>query len=207
MAAELIITDRYLDQFDPLSSVTLVGPMANRIEQLTEPVIFVDGGSNWREGKVGVSVGDGDSSSNKLDVLLNPEKDFSDLSFALESLGNRFRQVQLCGFLGGRADHQLLNYGAVAHFLSARQSATCVWFEREISAYSTGSWQINVNGVFSLVVFEPTHIELQGDCKYHIPAATMVKPVSSFGLSNEGHGRISLSNSAAVFIFHNPLLT
>lgn len=195
--------DRYLEQFDRQGTITLVGPMTPAAVAVVEPVIFVDGGANWRQNRIGLSVGDGDSSNQPLDIVLNPHKDFSDLAFALDIIGQRFKRVNLIGFVGGRQDHQLLNFGAAAHFLHARQQQTVLWFEQTIAAYSAGRWAIEVHGTFSLIVFTTATVELSGDCKYPILPATIIEPVSSFGLSNQGHGVVTLDTGAPVFIFHN----
>ena len=199
---DMIIAEQYLSGFEHSAELLLIGPMPSIRVSITEPVIFVDGGSNIREGNTGITVGDGDSANQKMDISLNPAKDFSDLSFALDLIPSRFSRVLLAGFLGGRHDHHLLNYGAVVKFLDGRET-TIVWFEREITAYSAGEWRFTVNGSFSLVVFQPTRVTLQGECKYHIPANTLVQPVSSFGLSNEGDGFVDMTCDAPVFIFHN----
>ena len=78
----------YLSRYRKDEVLTLTGPLYCDKETeigFTEPVIFVDGGTQWRLGEEGIAVGDGDSSQFKMDILLNPDKDFSDLAFALES--------------------------------------------------------------------------------------------------------------------------
>ena len=73
------IVSSYLDGFNGSDEILLVGPMPADRLAITEPVIFVDGGSNRREKTIGLSVGDGDSANQPMDIRLNPEKDFSDL--------------------------------------------------------------------------------------------------------------------------------
>ncbi len=203
MSSDSPSPEDYLNQFNEDERVLLVGPLNTDISEITEPVIFVDGGSNWRQYGIGISIGDGDSFTGALDYPLDPEKDFSDLSFALGLLGERFSEIQLRGFLGGRRDHELLNLGEVFHFLNQRQTRVKVTLNQSVIAFSAGRWQLEVNGTFSLVVFEPSVVTLSGHCKYHIAGESTIRPVSSYGLSNEGYGLISVSTSSPLFIFFN----
>ena len=75
----------YLSRFAHTSTINVAGPF-NRQSPLDEPVIFVDGGSAARLSDEGVAVGDGDSSDGRMDVLLERNKNCSDLAFALESI-------------------------------------------------------------------------------------------------------------------------
>lgn len=197
------LADRYLNQFQDQRAITLVGPMAKYAVQVSEPVIFVDGGSMRRESAFGITVGDGDSSTATMDIDLDPVKDFSDLSFALGLLPERITTLSLLGFLGGRRDHELFNLGEVHHFLSRRQHATRAQFDEDVVAFSAGQWTFSVTTTFSLSVFGPATVCLSGACAYPIARGTQVKPVSSYGLSNEGHGEVQLECDAPVFIFLN----
>ena len=179
----------------------LVGPLAGSELDITEPVIFVDGGSIRRENNIGLALGDGDSFDGHLDHKLEIDKDYSDLAFALSLLGDEFDRIELFGFLGGRRDHELLNLGEVFHFLSGRARPVAAYFDHTIDAFSRGRWEIDVHGTFSLVAFGDAIVTLSGDCKYAIPKDTPFNPVSSFGLSNEGYGRISLETSSPLFLF------
>lgn len=177
--------------------------MADRVRGFEDPVIFVDGGLNKREGKNGIAVGDGDSADAAMDVYLSPDKDFSDLAYALGLIPQHFDQLQLLGFIGDRRDHELLNLGEVSHYLAARTQPCHARFEQNIVGYSAGEWEIEVHGTFSLITFTPATVVLSGNCKYPIRAGTTIRPVSSFGLSNEGFGKIMFSTSAPLFVFHN----
>ena len=72
-----------------------------------------------------------------------------------------------------------------------------------VEAFSAGEWDFEADGLFSLVLFAPCAVTLGGSCRYPIPAGTPVRPLSSFGLSNEGFGRMVLTADAPVFVFHN----
>lgn len=193
----------YLKRYTDHQLITLVGPLADRVQGFADPVIFVDGGLNKREGKNGIAVGDGDSAEAAMDITLNPDKDFSDLAFALGLIPQHFNRLQLLGFIGDRRDHELLNLGEVSHYLATRTQPGQAQFEQSIVGYSAGQWEIEVYGTFSLITFAPSTVTLSGNCKYPIRTDTVIKPVSSFGLSNEGFGKIMFSTSAPLFVFHN----
>lgn len=195
--------DRYLNRFPDHKMITLVGPLAGTTLQASDPVIFVDGGSIRREADLGITVGDGDSSNTTMDISLDPVKDFSDLSFALSLVPDRFDTLSLIGFLGGRRDHELFNLGEVHHFLTDRTQPARAEFDNAVIAFSAGDWTFDGTGVFSLSVFTETTVRLGGACTYPIQGGTRVKPVSSFGLSNKGHGLVELNCDQPVFIFLN----
>ena len=191
----------YLKRHLDSERIMLVGPLADSDLDLLDPVIFVDGGSIRRENDIGLSLGDGDSFDGHLDHLLETDKDYSDLAFALSLLGNEFERIEMFGFLGGRRDHELLNLGEVFHFLAGRTRPATAHLDHAIEAFSRGNWQIEVHGTFSLVAFNNAVVSLSGDCKYEIPKDTSISPVSSFGLSNEGHGTIWLETDSPMFLF------
>lgn len=197
------VVHHYLEQHSDASRIVLVGPLASSDLTLIEPVLFVDGGAHQRSGGIGVSLGDGDSFNGPMDVPLDPTKDFSDLAFTLRQIGPRFNRLHLHGFLGGRRDHELLNLGELFHFLTDRVRPTRITLDTAVEAFSAGEWIFDAVGTFSLVLFAPGKISLAGNCRYPIPAGTMVKPLSSFGLSNEGSGRMQLNSDGPVFIFHD----
>ena len=196
------IVQRYLEHHADASRVQLVGPLAVPGTVLTEPVIFVDGGARLRAAGEGIAVGDGDSFDGYLDHRLDPEKDFSDLAFVLRHLGPRFTELDLFGFLGGRRDHELLNLGEVFRFLDRRKVPARARFDRRVEAFGAGRWRFESHGTFSLVLFAPCRVTLGGDCRYPITPDVSVAPLSSFGLSNVGHGRVELEADGPVFVFH-----
>ena len=191
---------QYLRTHDAGGHIHLVGPMASPPLQLNDPVIFVDGGAMCRENNIGIVVGDGDSFNGAMDHCLDPDKDFSDLAFALSLVDARFDLLYLRGFLGGRRDHELFNLGEVNHFLSRRTRPAHVLLDDTVEAFSAGNWQFHCRGLFSLLVFVQTSLSLSGDCHYAIAPGTEVKPVSSFGLSNQGYGDIQLMTEGPAFI-------
>ncbi|MCB0420319.1 MAG: hypothetical protein KDD61_04955 [Bdellovibrionales bacterium] len=192
----------YLSQFDDFNLLNIVGPMNPPPHSLVEPLIYIDGGTKFKDELFGYSVGDGDSSTIPLDETLNPEKDFSDLGYALNQITRPFPNIHLFGFLGGRRDHEIFNLGEVYHFLSRQHSPVTVTIDEEWYAYSSGRWDIDVFGTFSVVTFaDATRVSLSGHCRYHIPKGTKVPTVTSFGLSNVGEGIVHLECDRPVFIY------
>ena len=181
--------------------------MASADLPIEEPVIFVDGGSNRREHGTGLAVGDGDSSSGTMDILLEADKDFSDLAFALSLIPDHFTELVIYGFLGGRRDHELINFGEVLSFLKRRQMPTKAVFDDAAVALGSGSWRLRIDGIFSLVSVETTLVRLVGDCRYEIEPAGNVPPLSSLGLSNVGSGSVSIDNAGPILIVSESIST
>ena len=68
---------QYLSPFDAGQEITLVGPMLPtdyRRNDFAEPLLYVDGGVDFRIGQNGIVVGDGDSAKAQMDIKLNPHK-------------------------------------------------------------------------------------------------------------------------------------
>lgn len=198
--------DDFLLALRHYQELNVVGPMAMERNDWPVPAIFVDSANRYQQGDpLHVSVGDGDSAWGPLDVELPPDKDFSDLAFALSQIPHHIQRVAMVGFLGGRRDHELLNFGAIHHFLKTRKSPVEVDMDWSVIGLSAGAWPLLLQGLFSLVVFEPARIQMAGKCKYTLSKPTLIQPVSSHGLSNEGFGEVRLESDGPFFIFKNPL--
>ena len=201
--------DQFVQKLNNCPVVTLIGPLYEKgADSLDHPHIFVDRGAVFREefkqnakdNYWDFSVGDGDSSPIELDLTLNPDKDFSDLSFALSLLPKDLKQLNLWGFLGGRRDHELINFGEVHQALLKNITEAVISFDDKILAKS-GSLEVNIKGTFSLVVFEKTEVKMEGNLKYPLPDFTALRPISSLGLSNLGTGLIKFDSKGPYFIF------
>lgn len=191
----------YLNQFEKNNILHIVGPLVEENLKIKEPVIFVDGGIKFKcEKKLGVSVGDGDSTKEKMDFLLPVDKDISDLGYVLKNIG-RFPFIKLSGFLGGRKDHELINLLEVHSYLS-QLTESKVHFDEKIIVLSKGEWTLNVEGLISLLCFEKIDLKMNGECKYKIQRTLTER--SSHGLSNEGFGEIKIKTDGVVFIFIKP---
>lgn len=191
------------------NQVALFGPLLDLARPIDRPSVFVDGGANFLKKTVALSagafpvicVGDGDSSSNLMDERLPSVKDFSDLGFVLRGLPISIQLVEMFGFLGGRRDHELANFGEVHRFLSARPSATVNFHDAvgiQIVGFR-GKLQMEIHGVFSVMTFAPANVGISGDCQYKYEGR--LDSVESLGLSNVGQGRVALTCDLPCFIF------
>ncbi len=193
--------NEYLKLHSKESEVTLIGPLLKEaISNVNEPIIYIDGGAQFKIKDAGFSVGDGDSAKCLLDQKLPEKKDFSDLAFALQSIPEQFTQIYLLGFLGGRSDHQLFNFAEAHSFLKYRTQST-VFFDDAIIAVSKGAYELELNGRFSLFCFEDNNITLSGDCEFQL-LKQKLKPLSSHGLSNYSSGKIQLKCDKPALIFN-----
>lgn len=195
----------FLNGLGAITELTLVGPFAAARKQWPAPCIFVDGGNRHQTGDpLHFSVGDGDSAWAPVDHLLPEEKDLSDLAFVLSHVPDQVARLSLVGFLGGRRDHEFINLGEIHRFLKTRKQATECNVDYAVCAYSAGKWSLDLKGIFSLLVLEPTDVRLLGNCHYQIPVTQPLTPLSSHGLSNEGWGLIELTSNNPIFVFKNP---
>jgi thiamine pyrophosphokinase len=184
-------------------SIDILGPMTNSWSPRPHPVLYIDGGIRWKKpgSPAECSLGDGDSGTQDLNHLLPKEKDYSDLSFALQSLPQNLQQLYLHGFLGGRRDHELINFGEVHTFLKSRLKPCHVSWGDEVLSWNRGACKFEWTGLFSLVAFEKTQVTIEGDCEYLLSSKTELGPVSSFGLSNQANGQIVIESEGPVFVF------
>gem|GEM_PF-931541 len=201
----------FLNEIKDHTHLALVGPLLARAVPVVMPTIFVDGGSDFRADGLRlssgsfpvVSVGDGDSAFGVLDEVLAARKNFSDLAFALRALPASVSSLEMFGFLGGRRDHELANFGEVHNFLATRSGGGLVNFheEGEIQAIGfRGGFEMSIDGLFSVMTFAPTDVRISGDCEYKFEGR--LEAASSLGLSNLGNGGLVVVESASpVFIF------
>lgn len=175
----------------------------------TLPTIAVDGGAKYNVSPT-IWVGDADSFLGKVETphqYVHPkEKDQSDLGLGLSLLKeNNSYLLHFFGFLGGRHDHELFNFGEASSFLLNRKNSEVRFYNNRgevlFRFLSPGDWSFEQHGIFSLGTLHESQITLSGDCQYQIPPKTSVHPLSSYGLSNQGHGKIHLQTSAPVFLY------
>lgn len=194
--------EEFLQALRRQDSLTIVGPLfSGSADQISEPVIFVDGGARFRENGIGVSVGDGDSFSGALDYELPTEKNYSDLAFVLTSLPVSIRHIRLLGFLDGRRDHELFNFGEAHRILLNQEKPREISFDDTILCFSAGQWQFEHHSIFSVFCFKETRLRLFGECQYQIPELGEIGTLSSVGLSNVGRGKINLEAEGPIFVF------
>ncbi len=194
------------------SKVHLLGPMPGPPlpDQWDAPLVLVDGGGRFYKGGAQQVfwVGDGDSLAPELpkqDIpsLEYPEKkDLSDLKAALDLLPETCMEVQLWGFLGGKRDHELANFGEIHRFLKSRTSAKASFHDAHglVEARAAGRWEINLKGRFSLLALESCQVRMFGDCEFPIDPPRMLSPLSSLGISNQGKGMVHVHSGGPFFI-------
>lgn len=172
-----------------------------------EPTVYVDGGARFKAATSPrvplITLGDGDS-GGPMDEMLPAEKDYSDLAFVLRELPRHIDHVLLKGFLGGRRDHELANLGEVHQFLRRRTQGRAE-FDNVIHAF-IGNFELDINGVFSVLALETVSVTIQGACKYRLDGTSALEAASSHGVSNEGFGLVMFSSSKPCFIFLNEVV-
>lgn len=193
----------------------LLGPMGPELSGFLShiPVIAVDGGAHFAQ-RLDLWIGDADSFKGKIDsahcLKFPPEKDLSDLALALSLLNqDHSYYLHLWGFLGGRHDHELFNLGEAAKFLEQHSESRIALYDQQgikrFDFLSKGSWQLSIESLFSLGSINKVKVELSGCCKYPITPASDLDPLSSRGLSNEGHGEVQITTDGPVFIYYPEL--
>lgn len=190
----------------------IVGPMGPMVPRDFEklPHLVVDGGIKFSPTSH-VWIGDGDSGGERPNAgevfVLSPHKDQSDLGCALDLLRDDHDYcLHLWGFLGGRKDHELFVLGEVFRFLvSNPESKVNLYKEDGLIAFQflgTGHWSFEHQGTFSLGSLAKTKVKMTGKCEYPIPKKMKINPLSSFGLSNIAHGKVTLENDGPIFIYY-----
>lgn len=197
--------EAYLSQFNQPETIQIVGPLPSQQIRGDLPTILIDGGTRHRE-KIDlptISMGDGDSTVERLDIQLSPDKDFSDLKACLMQLPPSVNKLYLNGFLGGRRDHELINLGEAHHFLLSKSEPAQMFFEDTVLAYTAGKKSLSIKGSFTLLSFQTAYFEISGDCRYQLTPAQKIPPLSSWLLSNQGHGQVDIVCDQPFFIFFN----
>jgi len=191
--------------FSPNSRPACSSPiLAQKLDfPLPYPTIFVDGGTKFEKVLAPISklsVGDGDSYPAALDINLEANKDFTDLSFALCLIPKSIKQLLLLGFIGGRRDHELAVLGEIHQFLKHHEDKTQVIFDQIYLGFSPGSYTIELNGLFSILVLESTQLKMTGKCQFPLTDFTLMTPLSGLGISNHGEGMVNLTCHGPFFL-------
>ncbi len=201
----------FLTQIASAKEVTFVGPLYLEKHTPHTPTVYVDGGSRFRMTGSSlkefptVSVGDGDSAGGGwLDEVLPSVKDYSDLAFALRGLPASVSHLTLLGFLGGRRDHELGNFGEINRFLSERSQFTQVKMVGNrgdhVVAFANGRHELELRGTFSVFVLSSATVTIKGACRYPLEPGVSLTPLGSHTLSNEGMGMVSIESNSPCFV-------
>lgn len=190
-------------------AVIIVGPKKDKLKAISKkdiPVIFVDGGiqfKNFFQSNESISIGDGDSTSKKMDVKLNPKKDISDFKAALNLLPKNIKYILLRGLFPKLSsekyfDYLLANLGE-AYQIAIRNQA---YIELNENSYilPKGTHSLMINHEFSIFSLVEQKISIKGNCVYRLEKKTKISFLSSIGLSNIGFGLINIQNELPLII-------
>lgn len=196
----------------PLSDMNewlIVGPMGPEIpKSLTHlPTMAIDGGAEYCT-QIDAWVGDGDSCKTRI-VCANiyqfsPNKNLSDFALGLSLFKSHPIKIHLWGLIGGRTDHELINYGEALHYLESAPGTELIFYNQLGNVHALclgkGERETEINGTFSLISSKMIKIQLTGDCNYQLVKETELLPFSSLGLSNVAQGFVNIKNDGAVMI-------
>lgn len=181
--------------------VTLVGPLARTLslDNKERAILAVDGGANHHS--FDLSIGDGDSSTQKLDLKAPVDKNQSDLALALEIIPPGV-SVCLYGFWGERLDHQLTVLGEISHWHQKRGQKITLYGPgpERLEAYQSGRYSFNHRGLFSVLSLYRGVFSLSGDLRYPL-VGQEIAPLSSHLLSNQAEGEFLVESSVAFFLY------
>ena len=197
----------------PLSDMVewlLVGPMGPNIPQFLAnlPIMAIDGGAEYCT-HMDAWVGDGDSCNKSISCAnvykYSTNKNLSDFALGLSLFESHPSKIHLWGLLGGRTDHEIINYGEALHYLDAAPNTELIFYNQlgkvHARCLGKGTRNIQVNQTFSLVSTRTIQIKLTGECLFQLVKETELPPFSSLGLSNSGQGVVSIKNDGPVMIF------
>ncbi len=187
--------------------LVLVGPTLGRKAEKLKPQIAVDGGIHFASFPV-LWAGDGDSAAEVPDsvpVFFKHNQEETDLRFCLNGIrGWKWSELHLAGFLGGRRDHELANFGEIHTELKARGGfRRAVFYDGDMKPrlifYPAGSHVVHLTGLFSVMVLETSELSLEGACEFTATKQTL-PPLSGLGVSNRGEGEVKISSSQPMMI-------
>lgn len=158
-----------------------------------------------------VAIGDFDSLDHlewlkDITVLKYPiKKDYSDAELALRWAKDQgYDEVDLYGVTGGRLDHFI----GVLCLLMKYPEITITIYDRtnKITCLQPGEHMIDVSSYryFSCFAFKEGHLSLKG-CLYPLNDYKL-SPYDPLCLSNQGEGKIELSNEAPLLFIQSDLL-
>lgn len=172
------------------------------------PIIFVDGGlkhrkSKFKKSKCWQSIGDGDSSREKIKIKLPCDKNESDLHHALKLLPKDIHWVEAFGLFPElkdeqRFDHRLFNIGEIYHY-NKKFKVLVQLNDREI-LLPPGKSKLDFKGLFSLVALDNLKLKIIGQVDYEITQTISIKKLSSRTLSNSAHGSFTVETSHPILL-------
>lgn len=166
--------------------------------------VAIDGGLHYAPNPA-LSVGDGDSSKGPPDIF-KPSQDKTDLRFCLNGIRNwAWREMHAFGFIGGRRDHELANFGELDAEMRARPAFTrAVIYDSalhpQVWMCNKGAHEIELSGRFSVLVLKETRVTISGACDYPATDLTL-QPLSGRGVSNRANGAVRFTADGPFMVF------
>lgn len=188
----------------PVMAAPLLPGDIERLGLADAAQVAVDGGIGYALKPV-LWAGDGDSSPSGTPVAFKDSQNETDLRFCLNGVrGWKWRELHLFGFLGGRRDHELANFGEIHAELKSRANFTsAVFYDDRLEAaarfFRGGAHRVNISGAFSLLALEAAVADISGDCDYAAAGAALPL-LSGRGISNKGRGMVDISCTAPFMI-------
>jgi thiamine pyrophosphokinase len=203
------LSEKLENLFQEASVLTLIGPLPVFKDDFNDlrsnGVIYIDGGLNYHNlvnqyfcDVPYFSVGDGDSLDSKktLDLTFPTSKDESDLSLVLSAIPKVCEHIHLLGFFGGRQDHFFCNIGEINKFLHQATESKLVTLtgqNQTLLCTNRKLFKFQTNSTFSVLTLSENTIGVTGECEYTCKEQIFEKAFSSLGLSNKGHGEITIT--------------
>ena len=137
--------------------------------------------------------------------------DYDGNNYAIVEIGNQLwtaENIKAAHYSNGEAipfiedDNEWANLGEAHAFLTQRHQATQLHFGSQITGFSSGRWQLEINELFSLLCLETAKVKLTGACQYQLKQKTPMETLCSHGLSNVGHGVVTLQVDEPIFIIY-----
>lgn len=184
-----------------LKVATLVGPLSLHLSfnPQQRAILAVDGGAE--KSAYDLSIGDGDSSTQSLDLMASVDKNQSDLALALEIIPQGV-SVELYGFWGERLDHQLTVLGEIFQWHQKHQQKITLYGAgtERLEVYQSGRHIFNHTGLFSVLSLLRGEFSLSGELRYPLKSQE-IAPLSSHLLSNQAQGEFVVESSVAFFVY------
>ena len=215
--------DNFLRKITDKQSLIILGPTklskhdlsVLKSQNVDTPILIIDGGINHidhsfkSKHKFILSVGDNDSNltNQTLDILLDQQKDFSDLSYSLnlvsKAIIHKTLAITMLGFLGGRLDHEIINLGEINSFLKKISFNCDIQLSNKVLSTNNETINFVTKDTFSVISFEDILLSITGDCEYKLKSPISIKALSSKTLSNQGFGEIRLQSNQVFFVIIN----
>lgn len=173
------------------------------------PEIAVDGGIFFARDPI-LWAGDGDSGTPPANVptFFKQDQNITDLRFTLDGVRDwAWDTLHLIGFLGERKDHELANFGEIYAEMNRRPNFNMAAFydmqlHAKVYMLQQGTFDLEVQGLFSVIAFEETTVTLSGACDY--PCNDLkLQPLSGAGVSNKGAGMVAITAAKPVMVIFN----